>query len=107
MLSSKERLEDMPVDAREDAGIPVVNAGSANEPTVSPRKQLDSDTCDHTEVKFKRSLRRRNGIYYGVFDISSEEESEYQLPVQVCDSIPPYLLIFLQPEKLINRLMCP
>lgn len=72
----------MPVDAREDAGIPVVNAGSANEPTVSPRKQLDSDTCDHTEVKFKRSLRRRNGIYYGVFDISSEEESEYKLPVQ-------------------------
>ncbi|XP_042375263.1 lysine-specific demethylase JMJ18-like isoform X1 [Zingiber officinale] len=82
MLSSKEGPEDMPVDAREDAGIPVVNAGFANEPTVSPRKQLDSDTCDHTEMKFKRSLRRRNGIYYGVFDISSEEESEYQLPAQ-------------------------
>lgn len=74
----------MPIDLREDAGIPVANSGYVNEATVSPKMQMESDSCGCEEVKVKRSLRRRSGIYYGVFDISSEEESDCEQSIKVC-----------------------
>ncbi|URE10603.1 lysine-specific demethylase JMJ14-like [Musa troglodytarum] len=73
-LPRQETMSDnMPIDLREDAG---------NEGTVSPKMQMESDSCGCEEVKVKRSLRRRSGIYYGVFDISSEEESDCEQSIK-------------------------
>ncbi|KAJ4975406.1 hypothetical protein NE237_000512 [Protea cynaroides] len=38
--------------------------------------KMDAQPSNCKEVKVKRSLRRRNWIDYGIFDISSEEESD-------------------------------
>ncbi|XP_065043901.1 lysine-specific demethylase JMJ14-like isoform X1 [Musa acuminata AAA Group] len=82
-LPRQETMSDnMPIDLREDAGIPVANSGYVNEATVSPKMQMESDSCGCEEVKVKRSLRRRSGIYYGVFDISSEEESDCEQSIK-------------------------
>ncbi|WOL12239.1 putative lysine-specific demethylase JMJ14 isoform X2 [Canna indica] len=80
--SQKIKSEDMHVDFKEDVDIPKANSGCVNEASVRPSMQMASDTCDSEEVKFKRSLRHRSGIYYGIFDISSDEESDCQLPVK-------------------------
>ncbi|XP_043701047.1 lysine-specific demethylase JMJ18-like isoform X2 [Telopea speciosissima] len=46
--------------------------------TEIPLVKMDAEPSSCKEVKAKRSLRCRNWIDYGVFDISSEEESDSQ-----------------------------
>ncbi|KAF8413477.1 hypothetical protein HHK36_001464 [Tetracentron sinense] len=47
------------------------------EATTDPQPiKMDAELSGYEEVKLKRSLRRRSWIHYGLFDISSEEESE-------------------------------
>ncbi|RRT70971.1 hypothetical protein B296_00009174 [Ensete ventricosum] len=83
--------DNMPIDLGEDAGIPLANSGYVNEVAMSPKMQMESDSCGCEEVKVKRSLRRRSGIYYGVFDISSDEESDCEQSIKVTQLSPSVL----------------
>lgn len=76
--------ESMHVDFSQDSNIPVANSGCAAEVTVIPGKLMDNSTGGCQDVKPERSLRRRSGIYYGVFDCSSDEESIYEQYAKVC-----------------------
>ncbi|XP_072955153.1 lysine-specific demethylase JMJ18-like [Typha angustifolia] len=67
---------DMSVEFREDMGSATANSGSCPEDIVTPPIQINDESGGCNEVKVKRSRRRRTDIYYGIFDISSEDESD-------------------------------
>ncbi|KAJ0975772.1 hypothetical protein J5N97_017737 [Dioscorea zingiberensis] len=52
------------------------------ETTPTPPIQMNDDSADCDEVKIKRSRRRRNGMHYGVFALSSDEELDCEKPVK-------------------------
>ncbi|XP_008812090.1 lysine-specific demethylase JMJ18-like [Phoenix dactylifera] len=82
-LPSQETMsQDIPIDFRGDTENNAVNSGYFMEATVTPPMQLNVDSGVSDEVRVRRSLRRRTGIYYGIFDMSSEEESECERSVK-------------------------
>ncbi|XP_020597390.1 lysine-specific demethylase JMJ18-like [Phalaenopsis equestris] len=69
---------------RKDPEDVAVNSGHFWEATVSPPGQMDSDCGDNSLHRVKRSLRRKNGVDYCVFEYSSDDELDNAKPVKTC-----------------------
>ncbi|XP_042487225.1 lysine-specific demethylase JMJ18-like isoform X2 [Macadamia integrifolia] len=69
----------MSIESNSASIVSSSNVMEASQATTEiPLVKLDAEPSSCKEVKAKRSLRRRNWIDYGVFDISFEEESDCQ-----------------------------
>ncbi|XP_020698892.1 lysine-specific demethylase JMJ18 [Dendrobium catenatum] len=75
----------MVCDFRQDPEDAAVNSGHCMEDTVTPPMQIDSDG-GNSLLRVKRSLRRRNGVDYCVFEYSSEEELDNAKPMKARQS---------------------
>lgn len=72
------------VDYREDPESAKLDSGSCPEATVNPSTQTTGESGGCSEVKVKRSSRRKADIYYGIFDLSSDEDLDSEKPSKVC-----------------------
>ncbi|KAH7654403.1 histone demethylase JARID1 protein [Dioscorea alata] len=81
--SEETTTPQMPLDFRKDPET-TTNSGHSIEATPTPPIQMNDDSADCEEVKIKRSRKRRNGIHYGVLDLSSDEELDCEKPVKEC-----------------------
>nr|QEG03040.1 lysine-specific demethylase JMJ18-like isoform X1 [Cymbidium ensifolium] len=76
----------MASEFRKDPEDAAVNSGHFMETIVTPPVQIDSDCDGNSVLRVKRSLRRRNGVDYCMFEYSSEEELDDAKPVKTRQS---------------------
>lgn len=79
-------LHNMASEFRKDPEDAAVNSGHFMEGAVTPPVQIDSDCGGNSVLRVKRSLRRRDGVDYCLFEYSSEDglDNAKRVKVYVC-----------------------